>query len=70
VQQAGLSAVQLAALCNANTTCKGFTSSGWLKSSIRLPALWTNWSGSVPAGPCDGLFVKNGVEYEGELQAY
>lgn len=66
-QQVGQSAAQLAALCNASTTCKGFTRSGWLKSSLKLPSLWTNWSGPTPAGPCDGLFVKIGAEYEGEL---
>lgn len=70
LQQSGKSPQQLAAHCNTDPACKGFTSSGWLKSSIKLPALWMNWSTSALAGPCDGMFVKNDVEYEGELHAW
>jgi len=65
-QHAGKSASQLAALCSDRPDCKGFTSSGWLKGSIKLPALWTNWSGPAPTGPCDGMFVKKGAEFEGK----
>jgi len=64
-QHLGKSAAQLAALCNDAPACKGFTSTGWLKSSIKLPALWANWSGAERAGPCDGMFVKTGAEFEG-----
>jgi len=66
-QHTGKSAAQLAAMCLVDPPCKGFTSSGWLKRSIRLPALWANWSSAQPAGPCDGLFVKDGATYESEL---
>jgi len=62
----GKSAAELAALCNAQPFCKGFTSSGLLKSSIKWPALWANWSSALNAGPCDGLFVRNDADYEGK----
>jgi len=67
-QQVGKSAAQLAALCSNDTACKGFTSSGWLKSSIKVKVLWVPWSGTAPAGPCDGMFVKDGVVFEGEIR--
>jgi len=66
VQHADKSASQLAAVCNNDAGCKGFTSSGWLKGSIKVPVLFANWSDTVPAGPCDGMFVKAGAEFEGE----
>lgn len=69
-QQVGKSAAELAAMCNAETSCKGFTSSGWLKRSIKQPALWVAWptmNGSTGLSPCDGMFVKSGADYEGKL---
>jgi len=68
-QLTGKTALQLAASCSANLECKGFTSSGWLKSSIKVPALWATWSGTASAGPCDGMFVKTGNVFEGEPQS-
>lgn len=49
----GLSAVQLAVLCDATPGCAGFSSDGFLHSSISSQLEpWPN------PGPCDGLFVK------------
>jgi len=71
-QQAGQSASQLAALCNNTPGCVGFTSSGWLKSSIKLPVLWEAWTpmggpanSPAPLSPCDGLFKRTDAPYEG-----
>jgi len=61
-----MSAAKLAELCSANPVCKGFTSSGWLKNRVKLPALWADWGGPAAVSPCDGMFVKNGSEYEGK----
>jgi len=65
-QLTGKTALQLAAQCDNSTACKGFTSSGWLKSSIKVQVLWANWSDPAPAGPCDGMFVKAGAMPDGE----
>jgi len=64
-QHIGMSASQLAAMCNDQLACKGFTSSGWLKSSIKLPSLWVDFAGGAQAGPCDGMFVKSDASFEG-----
>jgi len=65
-QLTGKTTLQLAAQCNNSTECKGFTSSGWLKSSIKVQALWANWSATAAAGPCDGMFVKVGASPDGK----
>jgi len=64
-QQVGKSAAQLAKLCANTPKCVGFTSSGWLKSSIKIPGLWDDW-GTAQTGPCDGQFVLATAKYEGE----
>jgi len=69
-QQVGKSAAQLAAACIGDLACKGFTSSGWLKSSIKVPALWTDWNGSATMlSPCDGMFVRPDASFESKPPA-
>jgi len=63
-QQLGKSTAELAALCTADLECVGFTSAGWLKSSIKVPSLWEDLP--APVGPCDGLFVQDDINYESE----
>jgi len=65
-QLTGRNIALLAAACNAQSNCTGFTSSGWLKSTLKHPALWIGWNTSAPS-PCDGQFVKAGFKYGGEL---
>jgi len=66
VQQLGKNAVQLAAQCSLNPGCKGFTSSGWLKSTVKHPVLWTTWNTTSALSPCDGMFVKAGYGFASE----
>lgn len=68
-QQVGKSAAQMARMCLADPACKGFSSSGWLKSSFKIPDLWTDWGGGKRAGPCDGLFVRRSASFESEPQS-
>jgi len=66
VQQLRKSAAQLAALCSENPACKGFTSSGWLKSTLMHPVFWTNWNATSTLSPCDGMFVRSDYTFAGE----
>lgn len=51
-QRLGLTVPQLGKLCNETAGCVGFSSSGWLKSAIKLQL------DPAPGLPCDGLFIK------------
>jgi len=66
VQQPGKSAAQLAAQCSLNPGCKGFTSSGWLKSTVRHSVLWTTWNTTTALTPCDGMFVRADYSFASE----
>jgi len=54
-QRAGLSAQQLASLCNNTPGCVGFTSAGYLKSALQPFAKWT---ATPTQGACDGILVR------------
>ena len=45
---------KLAAWCDANVTCKGFTTDAWMKSTITPQDKWYKWSDD----PKKGLYVK------------
>lgn len=36
---------------------------GWLKSQVWPEQTWNKWTGS---GPCDGMYVRDGITYDGE----
>ena len=52
----GTSPEKLAEICNKNTNCAGFSSAGWIKSSILPQSEWTNDKSN--GKPVD-LYVKN-----------
>ena len=45
---------KLSAWCDANATCKGFTTDAWMKSTITPQDKWYKWSDD----PKKGLYVK------------
>ncbi len=45
---------KLAAWCDANASCKGFTTDAWMKSKIPESSTWTKWT----IEPTKGLYVK------------
>lgn len=46
---------QLAAACSSIVNCKGFNSTGWLKSALLPTAEWTTWTND----PNQGLYVRS-----------
>lgn len=53
-QRTGLTAQQLGKLCNDTAGCAGFTSSGWLKSLVKVQLdPFPNW-----ATVCEGIFIR------------
>lgn len=47
---------QLKAWCNANPSCKGFNTNGWMKHTISPQSAWYRWTNA----PASGMYVKKG----------
>ena len=54
----------LANACDANSTCRGFNTNGWLKNTIADQPKWVKWT----TDPAKGLYVKAAERFTPRVQ--